>query len=482
MERLLPMGDHGTLHPMLLAGERVQREGARELIAPYEGRRLGQVAQATVDDAQTACQRASEALAATRQMSSWQRAEILTRAASGIAERAEALAQTISEEAGKPIRDARGEVGRTLQTFRVAAEEAKRTGGEVLPLDWTPGAEGYTGLVRRFPVGVVLGITPFNFPLNLVAHKLAPAIAAGCPILIKPAPQTPLSSLALGDIVIDAGWPRGALSVLPCADEVAAVLLASERVEMLSFTGSAAVGWKLRSAAGRKRVVLELGGNAAAIVDADADVPLAAARIVAGGFAYSGQSCISMQRVFAQAAIYDELVERIKAGIGGLIVGDPADEATQVGPMINEAAAERAQAWIEQAAAAGAMVVAGGRRRGNMLEPTLLTGVPGHCTLAAEEVFAPVLFVNPYEEFGEALEAVNRSRYGLQAAVFTQSWARMTGAWRTLEVGAVVINQASSWRADHMPYGGVKDSGTGREGVRYAIQEMTEPRMMIAQM
>jgi glyceraldehyde-3-phosphate dehydrogenase (NADP+) len=469
-------------HPLILAGERALRAEQKELFAPFDGRSLGSVSQATLDDAAHACKAAAEAFAETRRLSSWQRAGILTRAAGLIAERSETLAQTISSEAAKPIRDARGEVQRATETFRVAAEEARRIGGDLLPLDWTQGTEGYAGFVRRFPVGVVLGITPFNFPLNLVAHKLAPAIAAGCPMLIKPAPQTPLTALALGDIVLEAGWPAGALSVLPCADTVAAALLASEQVQMLSFTGSAAVGWKLRASAGRKRVVLELGGNAAIIVHSDADVELAAARIVAGGFAYSGQSCISAQRIFAHASIYPELVERLRAGIAKLVVGDPADEATQVGPMINEAAAVRAQSWIQEAAESGAQLVTGGGRRGNLLEPTLLTGVHERCALSAEEVFAPVLFVNAYQEFAGALAAVNRSRYGLQAAVFTTSWERMTEAWQTLEVGAVVINQASSWRAEHMPYGGVKDSGAGREGVRYAIEEMTEPRMMIAKL
>ncbi len=470
------------VHPMLLAGAPAVRNESVVLRAPYDASSLGLVSQASLNDAEHACRCAAAALSETRSLSSWQRAGILTRATELMASRAELLAQSISREAAKPIRDARGEVQRGLETFRVAAEEARRIGGDLLPLDWTPGAEGYSGFIRRFPVGVVLGITPFNFPLNLVAHKLAPAIAAGCPIILKPAPQTPLTALALGAIVLEAGWPAGALSVLPCADRVAAALLANDHVKMLSFTGSAAVGWQLRAAAARKRVVLELGGNAAVIVHADADVGLAVARIVAGGFAYSGQSCISVQRVFAQAAIYPEFVERLRAELAKLVVGDPSDDATQIAPMIHEAAAMRAEAWIHDAVDKGAQLLAGGVRRGNLLEPTLLSGVAAHCALFAEEAFAPVLFVNPYEEFHEALHAVNQSRYGLQAAVFTKSWERMAEAWQTLEVGAVVINQASAWRADHMPYGGVKDSGTGREGVRYAIEEMTEPRMMIAQL
>lgn len=468
--------------PVLLSGNSFLRDETISLRNPYDGTEVARISQATAEDAALACSNAAKAFAETRLLASWQRAHILTRIAESIAAKADTLSVGIAIEAGKPITDARAEVARGVQTFQVASEEAKRIGGEILPLDWTPGTENRAGLIRRFPIGPILGITPFNFPINLVAHKVAPAIASGNPIIIKPAPQTPLTALALGKIVVEAGWPAGAISVLPCSNEVAGLMLRNEHIRMLSFTGSAAVGWDLRAAIPKKRVVLELGGNAACIVHDDADLDLAAQKIIAGGFAYSGQSCISVQRVFVHKDVREDLLSRIVSGVQKLIVGDPLSEATQVGPMVNQAAAARAESWIKEAIAAGAKLLTGGKRKENILQPTVLTDVKPSCQLAREEAFAPVIFVNSYSNFSDALNAVNDSRYGLQAAVFTADWKRMTEAWQTLEVGAVLINEASAWRAEHMPYGGVKDSGAGREGLRSAIEDMTEPRLLVVKL
>jgi acyl-CoA reductase-like NAD-dependent aldehyde dehydrogenase len=474
--------DSNQVEPILLAGKPLIRDEAVPLRNPYDDTEIARISQANADDATVACREAANAFAETRSLPSWQRAQILTRIAERIAAQGEALARGIALEAAKPIKDARTEVGRSVQTFRVAAEEAKRIGGDILPLDWTPGTENRAGLVRRFPIGPVLGITPFNFPINLVAHKVAPAIASGNPIIIKPAPQTPITALTLGKIVVESGWPAGGISVLPCSNDVAAVMLHDEHIRMLSFTGSAAVGWDLRAAVPKKRVVLELGGNAACIVHADADVELAAKRIIAGGFVYSGQSCISVQRVFVHNDVRELLLSQIVSGVKRLVVGDPMGETTQVGPMVNQAAAVRAESWIREAVEAGATLLTGGQRRQNILEPAVLSDVKPDSQLAREEAFAPVIFVNSYTDFSNVLTAVNNSRYGLQAAVFTSSWDRMTEAWNTLEVGAVLINETSAWRAEHMPYGGVKDSGIGREGLRSAIEEMTEPRMIVVKL
>jgi len=382
-------------------------------------------------------------------------------------------------EAGKPIADARKEVERAIQTFRIAAEEAKRIGGDVTPADWTPGTEGRIALTRRFPIGPILGITPFNFPVNLVAHKLAPAIASGNPIIIKPAPQTPLSALWLGRTVREAGWPAGAISVLPCTNEVTAQLVADPRIAMLSFTGSASVGWMLRRQAATPRVTLELGGNAAVIVCEDADLAQVVPKIVAGGFTYAGQSCISVQRVFVHASLKAQLLEGLVGELRSLTMGDPADASTRVGPMINEAAAIRAESWIAEAIKLGAFLHAGGKRNGTTLEPTLLSDVANTAQLSCEEVFAPVVIVEAYENFADVLVAVNRSKYGLQAAIFTGQWKKIMQAWNELEVGAVLVDESTAWRADHLPYGGVKNSGIGREGVESAILEMTEARLLI---
>lgn len=402
-------------------------------------------------------------------------AEIATR----LRDRLEEVASLIVAEAGKPIADARREVGRAVQTFVVAAEEAKRLGGEVVPMDWTPGLERYVGMVRRVPVGPVLGITPFNFPLNLVAHKVAPALAAGNAILIKPAPQTPLTALLLGEIVREVGLPSGALNVVPCDNQVAQRLVEDPRFKLLSFTGSAPVGWMLKAKAGKKRVLLELGGNAGVIIEPDADLELAAQRCAAGGYGYAGQTCISVQRVFVHESVAERFTAAFVARVRALKAGDPAREETVVGPVINEAAAVRIEDWIGEARHQGARVLLGGHRRGTVVEPSVLTEVGPAMRVSCEEVFGPVVTITPYRTFEAALRAINESPYGLQAGIFTQDVNRIFQAFRELEVGAVLANEIPTFRADHMPYGGVKDSGLGREGVRYAMEEMTEPRLLV---
>ena len=470
--------------PFLLAGVPVESAHAVDLRSPFDGHMIAMVCQATASDAEEALAAATKAFSLTRRLTSARRSQICAAVADRFEEEQGDIARGIALEAGKPIADATREVARAIDTFRIAAEEAKRIGGSLLPLDWPSAGESSptqrTGIGRRFPIGPILGITPFNFPLNLVAHKVAPAVASGNPILIKPAPQAPLTALRLGQILVDAGWPAGAISVLPCANEVAAKLVADERPSMLSFTGSAPVGWELKAQAGRKRVTLELGGNAAVLVHEDADLDLAALRIVAGGFSYAGQSCISVQRVFIHKSRWQTLAQKITAAVETLVTGDPMDEETQVGPMISEAAAMRAESWINEAIAEGAHLLTGGERKGSMLQPTVIAKPPATSQLYREEAFAPLITITPYETFEDGIAMVNASRYGLQAAVFTRDFGRIMQAWRELEVGAVLVNESTSWRADQMPYGGVKDSGIGREGVRSAIEEMTDERLLIA--
>ena len=463
----------------LLAGEDRAGLVAVTVNNPFDGTPLRQVYSASVDDARQACAFAKNAFDQTRKLSSWERASILNRVADRLVEQSAFVANLIMLEAGKPLTDARNEVARGIQTFRIAAEEAKRIGGDVTPADWTPGNEGRLALSRRWPIGPILGITPFNFPLNLVAHKVAPALASGNPIIIKPAPQTPLTALWLGRAVREAGWPAGAISVLPCSNEVVAQMVADDRLAMLSFTGSANIGWMLRKQSATPRVTLELGGNAAVILCEDADLPKAIPRIVAGGYTYAGQSCISVQRVLVHEALKSRLIEGLVDSLRKLAFGNPAAESTQVGPMINEAAAIRAESWIAEAVERGATLHIGGRRKGSLLEPALLSDVSPTAQLQCEEVFAPIVVIEGFEDFGEAIAAVNRSKYGLQAAVFTDRWRHIARAWEELEVGAVLVDESTAWRADHLPYGGVKNSGIGKEGVRSAILEMTEPRLLI---
>lgn len=466
-------------YPFIVGGQRRTSAEKVEIRNPYNQDVIAVVNYASAQDADDAIKRAAIAFEATRRLPSYIRADILRRVAGELTTRREEFAELITLEAGKPIRDARTEVTRAIQTFTVAAEEAKRLGGELLPLDWLAGSENRWAVVRRFPVGPILGITPFNFPLNLVAHKVAPALASGNPILIKPAPQTPLSALRLGEIVGEAGWPEGGLSILPCSNDVAGQMLEDERIKKLTFTGSAEVGWMLKSRVPKKKVTLELGGNAAVIVHEDADLEYSAKRCVQGGFAYAGQTCISVQRIYVHEAVYEPFLERVVEGVRNLVVGDPRDERTDVGPMISVAAAERAESWIREAVQSGAKVLIGGERSGAFLMPTVLTDVTPEMTVSCEEVFAPVVVVSRYREFEEALRQVNASRYGLQAGIFTRDVERIFRAYEVIEVGGLIANDVPTYRADHMPYGGVKDSGFGREGVRSAIEEMTEPRVLV---
>jgi len=450
-----------------------------EVRSPFDQSLVGTGYNGSPAHAETAVRAAERAFQTTKKMGSHERQRILRAISEGIRSRHEEFAHLIALEAGKPIKVARAEVERAAFTFAVAAEEAVRIGGEWIPLDWQAATAGRAAIIRRFSLGPILAITPFNFPLNLVAHKVAPAIAAGCTVLLKPAPQTPFTSLLLVEIVEAAGLPAGALNVLPLAIPEAERLVMDDRLKMLTFTGSGAVGWALKQKAGKKKVALELGGNAGVIVHSDWDADDAAQRCVRGGFSYAGQSCISVQRIYVHRSIEEKFLTALLARVKKLKVGDPLDEATDVGPMINENAAQRAAAWIEEAVAGGAKLETGGKRRGTMLEPTVLTNTRREMKVSCEEVFAPVVTVEPYDDFHDAIQHVNDSPYGLQAGVFTRYAKLLFTAYEELEVGGVIAGDMSSFRIDHMPYGGVKDSGLGREGLRYAIEEMTEPRLLV---
>jgi acyl-CoA reductase-like NAD-dependent aldehyde dehydrogenase len=463
-----------------------------EVRSPWDQGLLGKVTVATRKDAREAVTHAVASMRRTRALPRWKRKEILEDIAAALIEQKERFAQLIVAEAGKPVRAARIEVERAILTFKTAAEEAIRLGGESIPLDLAEGNEGRWGLVQRFPVGPVLAITPFNFPLMLVAHKLAPAIAAGCPVVLKPAPQTPFTALALGEVILKAGWPEEALAVLPLANEDTAWLAEREdRLKMVSFTGSASVGWALKAKSGRKRVTLELGGNAALIVHSDwrvQDLEQAqaldevAARVAHGAFGYAGQSCISVQRVYVERSIFQTFLWKVVERATKMVRGNPVDEATEIGPVIRLSDADRIESWIKEAIAGGAKLVEGGGRdtvSASLLEPTILTGTKPGMKVHDEEIFGPVLIVEPYDDFEEAMAMVNRSRYGLQAGLYTRDAGRIMTAYRELEVGALIVGDTPTWRLDPMPYGGVKDSGLGREGLRWAIEEMTEPRMLV---
>ncbi len=471
----------GTQTGFLLCGKEWIEGEALEVRSPWDQGLVGRVTLATRADARQAVSHAVASLRRTRALPRWKRREILEDVAAALIEQKERFAQLIVAEAGKPVRLARVEVDRAVLTFKTAAEEAARLGGESIPLDLTEGNEGRWGLVQRFPVGPVLAITGFNFPLNLVAHKLAPAMAAGCPVLLKPAPQTPFTALALGEVILKTGWPDEALAVLPLSNADTAWLAEKEdRIKLVSFTGSARVGWELKARSGRKRVLLELGGNAALIVHSDwPDLDDAAHRTAHAAFGYAGQSCISVQRVFVEESIFQPFLWKLVEHTAALVTGNPADDATDVGPIIRPADADRVETWVREAVEAGARLVAGGERRNSVLTPAILTGTQPGMKVRDEEVFGPVVVVEPYTDFEEALAEVNHSRYGLQAGLLTRDAGRILTAYRELEIGALIVGDTPAWRLDPMPYGGVKDSGLGREGIRSAIDEMTEPRMLV---
>jgi acyl-CoA reductase-like NAD-dependent aldehyde dehydrogenase len=450
-----------------------------EIRAPYDGSVIARVVQGRREHADAAIAAAVKAFGTTRRLPAFERQRVLRRISAAMTERKEEFARTLAQEAGKPIKAARTEVERAIFTFNVAAEETTRIYGEYLPLDWQESTAGRWGIVRRFPLGPIAGITPFNFPINLVAHKVAPAIAAGCSMVLKPAPQTPLCSLLLAECVQQAGWPDGGLNVLPLSNEDAGLLVTDERIKLISFTGSVPVGWDIKRRAGKKKVVLELGGNAAVIVHSDADLQYAAERCVAGGFGYAGQTCISVQRILVEHSVYGKFTDLLVEGVKKLKTGDPLDESTDVGPVIRESDAVRTTAWIDEAVHAGARLLCGGGRNHLVVEPTVLTGTKPEMKVNSLEVFGPIVTVEPYKDFDEALRKVNYSAYGLQAGVFTRDAKLLFQAYEELEVGGVIAGDIPSFRIDQMPYGGVKDSGLGREGLRYAIEEMTEPKLMV---
>ncbi len=462
-----------------VAGEMVDSDQADEVLNPFDGGVVGTVPLATEEQREAAVAAAVEAFEETKTFSRHRRAEILKAVAEGIDDRREELARTIVAESGKPIQFARGEVHRAIQTFTIAAEEAKRLGGEIVPVDIEPRGEGYTSLYYRFPIGPILGIAPFNFPLNLVAHKLAPGIATGNTLVLKPPQQAPITSLKLAEICYEAGWPPKALSVLHSTVEVAEPMVKDDRFRMLSFTGSARVGWHLKSIAGKKRVLLELGGNAGAIIGSDADQEWAAERTVIGGYAYAGQTCISVQRVLVHRSIYDDVRDRLVERTEALKVGDPMDEETVIGPLIEEKHVDRVTSWIREAEEGGAKVLTGGRSEGTLVWPTILAETKPDMKVECDEIFGPVITLRPYDDFKAAVEVVDDSAYGLQAGVFTHDVRRIHHAYRHLEVGGLIVNDYPTLRIDNFPYGGVKDSGLGREGVPYSIGEMTEMKALV---
>jgi acyl-CoA reductase-like NAD-dependent aldehyde dehydrogenase len=468
-----------TTRGFFVDGKWIEEGELLEVRAPYDHSVIGQVFQGTRQHAEAAIAAAVKAFGTTRRLPAFERQRVLRRVAQTISERKDEFSRTLAQEAGKPIKAARTEVERAIFTFNVAAEESTRIYGEFLPLDWQEFTAGRWGIVRRFPLGPMAGITPFNFPLNLVSHKVAPAIAAGCPMVVKPAPQTPLSALLLAEAVQQAGWPDGGLNVLPLSNQDAELLVTDERIKLISFTGSAPVGWAIKQKAGKKKVILELGGNAGVVVHSDADVNYAAERCVAGGFGYAGQTCISVQRILVERSVYGKFTDALLAGVKKLRMGDPLEDTTDVGPLIRESDAVRAADWVQDAVRGGARLLCGGQRKGQMLEPTVLSGTKSEMKVNCQEVFAPVVTVEPYDNFESALKEVNNSPYGLQAGIFTRDAKLLFQAYEELEVGSVIAGDIPSFRIDHMPYGGIKDSGFGREGLRYAIEEMTEPKLLV---
>lgn len=462
----------------VLAGE--QRTGELyDLRCPYDQELIARVHRASAADLQQAIQAAVDAFAMTRHIPAHKRATALRHIAQGIQAQSEDLARTIALEAGKPMKQARVEVGRSAVTFAAAADEASRSHDEALRLDAAPGGEGRQGLLRRFPIGPIAAISPFNFPLNLVAHKLAPAIAAGCPVVLKPASQTPITALKLAAIIGESGWPKEALSVLPLNSRDADPLVEDPRFKVLTFTGSPAVGWAMKGRAGSKRVTLELGGNAGVIIHSDANLAFAAARSTIGGFSYAGQTCISVQRIFVHEAVYEDFLEHFVAAVQKLKLGHPLDEASDLSALINKSEGQRVQEWLQEAHAAGAETVLGGKVQDGIVEPTILVKAGPQLRVNCQEIFAPVVTVQSYSDFNQALEELNNSDFGLQAGVFTRDVGRIFAAYEQLEVGGLIINDVPTWRVDPMPYGGVKQSGFGREGLKYAIEEMTEPKLLV---
>ncbi len=467
-------------HPIYLAGRWTTSPRTLEVDDPaHPGELAGSTFLATEEQYEEAAAAAVDGFEAMKRLPTYERAAALRHISAGIAARRDELAELITRESGKSIRDAGVEVDRGVLVFRLAAEEAERLGGETLPLDIGPAHKGRHALTRRFPIGPVAGISPFNFPLNLAAHKLAPALAAGCSILLKPPSRDPLTMLTVAEILDQAGLPAGAVSVLPMDRVLGDRLVADERFKLLSFTGSPAVGWRMKERAGKKPVVLELGGNAGAIVDASADLEWAVKRSLTGAFAFSGQVCISVQRLLVHEDVWVPFMDRFVAATSALKLGDPMDPATDIGPMVDTAAVERTERWVAEAVADGARVLTGGRADGLFFQPTVITDAPRSAQVCSAEAFAPLVVAFPFSDVEEAFAEINASRFGLQAGIFTNDLGTAWRAFETLDVGGVVINDVPTYRVDHMPYGGIKESGIGREGLRWAIEDMTELKLMV---
>ena len=462
-----------------LAGEFVNTENEIEVYNPYHEKAFAKTYLAGSKELEKAITAAQKVEKIMRDLPSFERYEILMQIAQGLTDDLDRIAQILSDESGKPMRYAKGEIQRSIQTFIVAAEEAKRLPGEVMSLDWTPAGKGKHGVVRYFPVGLVAGISPFNFPMNLAVHKIAPAIAAGCPIILKPSTNTPLSTLALAQIIDKTSLPKGAISILPMSRAEGNQLVTDDRFKLLSFTGSPHVGWLMKAQAGRKKVLLELGGNAGMVVTKTADLDTAVDKALIGGFAYSGQVCIHAQRIYVAQEIFDEFAQKFIAKVNNLKVGDPTDDSTEISAMIDENNAKRVEAWVDEAVEEGATVLCGGKREGAYYAPTILSDTKPKMKVCALEVFGPVVTLEPFEDFKNVISVVNESEFGLQAGVFTNKIDEMDYAFNNLEVGGVIINDAPIFRVDHMPYGGIKDSGLGREGLKYAILEMMEARILV---
>ncbi|MBN1271309.1 MAG: aldehyde dehydrogenase family protein [Candidatus Aminicenantes bacterium] len=465
-------------YKLFIRGKWESSRKKQEIRSPYDGNPVALVHFADKNQVKNAVDAAHESFKETRKLSSYERSQALAFMATEIAKRKEELAQSITLCSGKTITSSRIEVDRAVNTFSIASEEAKRLPGEFLPLDLNPQTKERWGLVRRFPIGVIAGITPFNFPLNLVAHKVAPALAAGNTVLLRPASQVSPTSILLGEIFEKSGYPSCGLNVIPCGYEAAEHLLDDDRIKMITFTGSPEIGWDLKKRAHKKKVTLELGGNAAVIIEPDADMDLSLPRVVLGSFSYSGQICISIQRIFLHEDIYDRFMDAFIAAVKKLKMGDPLEENTDIGPMINEKAALQTEEWVQEAVHHGARIIVGGKREGSFFVPTILENVKPELRISWLEAFAPVVVVTRYSHFKQALDGVNFSIYGLQAGLFSNDLKKAFQAYEELDVGGVIINDIPTFRIDHMPYGGIKESGFGREGLKYALEEMTEMKLM----
>jgi len=460
-------------------GEFIETSNTLDVVNPYDNEVFANTYYASTEDLERAIAKAQSIQLQMQLLPSYKRYEALKYISDTLKERIDYFAEILAMESGKPMKYAKGEIMRSVQTFLVAAEEGKRLPAEVMSLDWTPAGEGKHGVIRYFPVGLVAGIAPFNFPMNLAVHKLAPAIAAGCPIILKPSTNTPLSTLALAQIIDDTDLPKGAVSILPMDRKTGNQLVTDDRFKLLSFTGSPDVGWMMKANAGRKKVVLELGGNAGMVITKTADLQKAVSTAVIGGFAYSGQVCIHAQRIYVAQEIFDDFSKQFVTQVNKLKLGNPMDIDTQISSMIDEANAKRVEAWVDEAVADGAKIICGGKREGTYYHPTVLIDTKPKMKVCALEVFGPVVTLEPFKDFEEAIAEVNNSEFGLQAGIFTNDIREMDYAFERLHVGGVIINDSPIFRVDHMPYGGVKDSGLGREGIKYAIMDMMEAKILV---